>query len=116
MCTADTCQRSILINLMFLLINCLLEMVNFCGIVGCGNRANREKDRSFHRIPGIVKHQGPETEERLRHRREKWLVLINREDLTEEKLPLVRVCIDHFKSGKLRSGTNTSRNLKLQLS
>ena len=55
---------------MFLLINFLIGMVNICGIVGCGNRANREKDRSFHRIPGIVKHKGPETEERSRHRRE----------------------------------------------
>ena len=102
--------------LMFLLINFLIEVVNFCRIVSCENRANRAKDRSFHRIPGIVKHQGPETEEKSKPRREKWLALTNREDLTEEKLPFVRVCSDHFKSGKLRPGTNTSQNFKLQLS
>ena len=75
-------------------------MVNFCGIVGCGNRADRDKGKSFYRIPGIINQQGPEAEQRSKHRREKWLALISREDLKEEKLPYVRVCNDHFAGGK----------------
>ena len=30
-------------------------MVNFCAIVGCANRAGRDKDKSFYRLPAIFK-------------------------------------------------------------
>ena len=34
------------------------KMVNFCCIVGCTNRSNRERDISFFSIPAILQNQG----------------------------------------------------------
>ena len=53
-------------------------MVNFCAIVGCSNRADRDKSNSFG----------------------EWLARIKREDLPPENYPYTRVCSDHFVSGK----------------
>ena len=38
-------------------------MVNFCAVLRCGNRGDRDKDKSFYRLPSIVTHQGSQTKE-----------------------------------------------------
>ena len=35
-------------------------MVNFCAVFNCGNRASREKEKSYFRFPGIVSNNGEE--------------------------------------------------------
>ena len=34
------------------------KMVNFCAVIGCGNRWNRDKGKSFYRLPSIITSQG----------------------------------------------------------
>ena len=38
------------------------SMVNFCAIIGCSNRTDNHKERSFYHLPAIITHQGAETE------------------------------------------------------
>ena len=38
-------------------------MVNFCAIYGCSNRSNRETNKSFYRLPAVIRNQGERTEE-----------------------------------------------------
>ena len=75
-------------------------MVNFCAIVGCANRAGRDKDKSFYRLPAIIKNQGAQTEQLSERRLRNWLAAIRRKDLKAESYPYIRVCSDHFTSGK----------------
>ena len=78
------------------------EMVNFCGIVGCSNRSKRDK-LSYFRLPSVPSKRYSQARRHLyKKRREKWLCPIRREDLGECKnLKNLRVCSDHFISGKL---------------
>ena len=77
-----------------------------CAIVGCSNRSGRDKVRfgrdkvTFHRLPAIVKHQGPQMLEITTERRKAWLAAISREDLKGKKLNNVFVCSCHFVNGK----------------
>ena len=41
----------------------LSKMVNCCSVVGCSNRSDREKDRSFHRLPMVITHLDGQTRE-----------------------------------------------------
>jgi len=75
-------------------------MANFCAIVGCSNRADRDKTKSFYRLPSIISHQGEKTYELSKERRAVWLARIKREDLQPENYPYTRVCSDHFVCGK----------------
>ena len=75
-------------------------MVNFCAIVGCANRAGRDKDKSFYRLPAIIKNQGAQMEQLSERRLWNWLAAIRRKDLKAESYPYIRVCSDHFTSGK----------------
>ena len=75
------------------------EMVNFCAVVGCGNRGGGENKKSFYRLPAVITKQGEKTEDLSRRRREVWLSRISRADLKEASLPHARVCMDHFLSG-----------------
>lgn len=75
-------------------------MVNFCAVIGCSNRADRDKSTSFFRLPAVITNQGEETRERSRKRRQQWLANINRPDMKESSYPYVRICSDHFISGK----------------
>ena len=87
-------------------VNTYPKMVNFCAVCGCSNRANREKDRGFFRFLTILHHSDTQkkattkTKDLSQERRFKWLARIRREDLTEDKIVNVRVCSDHFTSGK----------------
>ena len=75
-------------------------MVNFCAVLRCGNRGDRDKDKSFYRLPSIVTHQGSQTKELCEKRRTSWLAAINRQDIKPANFPYTRVCSDHFISGK----------------
>ena len=75
-------------------------MVNFCAVIGCGNRWNRDKGKSFYRLPAIITSQGVQTQPLSEKRRVGWLAAIRRKDIKKESYPFIRVCSDHFKSGK----------------
>lgn len=84
-----------------------------CLFVDCGFKSGKKKSRkqqqwetekglnaSFFRVPAIVKHQGKKIEDLTTERRRKWISVISRDDLSEEKLCSDRVCSRHFVSGK----------------
>lgn len=76
------------------------RMVNFCAVVGCGNRADRNKDKSFYRLPAIITHQGEKTKEMSENRRRGWIAALRRQDIKPENYHHIRICSDHFISGK----------------
>lgn len=84
-----------------------------CLFVDCGFKSGKkkslkqqqwetEKDQnaSFFRVPAIVKHQGKIVEDLTTERRRKWISVISRDDLSDEKLGNDRVCSRHFVTGK----------------
>ncbi|XP_022791500.1 uncharacterized protein LOC111330813 [Stylophora pistillata] len=75
-------------------------MVNFCAVFGCSNRSNREKDKSYFRIPAIVTRSNAKKRALSIERRATWLSRIRREDLGADPSEFHRVCGDHFISGK----------------
>ena len=77
-------------------------MVNFCAVVGCCNinRGDRNNDKSFYRLPTIIRHQGRDTEIISKRRQHEWLRAIQRKDIKTDNYPYTRVCSDHFISGK----------------
>ncbi|XP_022808109.1 uncharacterized protein LOC111345105 [Stylophora pistillata] len=75
-------------------------MVNFCAVYGCSNRSNREKDRSYFRLPAIITRPNDEKQALSKERRATWLARIRRDDLSSNPSDFVRVCSDHFISGK----------------
>ena len=74
-------------------------MVNFCAIVGCGNRGIRDATKSFCRLPAVILVQGDATFDLSKRRREKWLSRIARVDIKDSNYNFTRVCSDHFTSG-----------------
>lgn len=75
-------------------------MPNFCGIINCANRGDRDR-KSFYRLPFVLTGRYSKALKRLsKERREKWLRVIKRADLTEEKMYWLRICEDHFVKGK----------------
>ncbi|KAI0237042.1 hypothetical protein LSAT2_012488 [Lamellibrachia satsuma] len=74
-------------------------MVNYCNVYGCSNKGDREVDRSFFRIPAVIRNQGEVCETLSSRRRRQWLANLN-QDFTGKNLGNVRVCSDHFLSGK----------------
>ena len=62
------------------------KMVKFCAVVGCGNRSNRDKDKSFYRLPAVVTNQGAHTEELSDKRRRSWLAAIRRKYNKDKQL------------------------------
>ena len=60
-------------------------MPGFCAGFNCLNRADREKDKSIHRFPSIVKNNGKEGLKLSKVIREKRLAQIFRKYLTERK-------------------------------
>ena len=77
-----------------------LEVVNFCAIVGCSKRSDREKDRSYFCLPKVTQKQGEEGRILSKRRRKRWVSAINRSDLNLSAHHS-RVCSDHFISGKI---------------
>ena len=76
------------------------NMVNFCAVVGCSNRANRESSKHFYRLPAILTNQGMETRVLSEKRWNVWLSRLRRADLKESQYSNVRICSDHFVKGK----------------
>ncbi|XP_078382409.1 uncharacterized protein LOC144665109, partial [Oculina patagonica] len=75
-------------------------MVNFCAVFGCSNRSNRDKDRSYYRLPALITRSNERKQALSRERRATWLARIRREDLSSNQGEFVRVCSDHFITGK----------------
>ena len=76
-------------------------MVNFCAVIGCGNRWNRDKGKSFYHLPAIITGQGVQTQTLSEKRWVDWLAAIHRKDsIKKESYLFIWVCSDHFKSGK----------------
>ena len=76
-------------------------MVNFCAVFNCGNRASREKEKSYFRFPGNALNNGEEGLTLSKKKRiDKWQPCISREDLTEDKLRYTKIYSDHFASAK----------------
>ena len=74
-------------------------MVLKCSIYGCSNRKEREKDLHFYRLPSIISHQGEETKKLTSDRRREWMAKIG-QDFNNVNLDNVKVCSEHFVSGK----------------
>ena len=74
-------------------------MVNFCAVLGCSNRSNREKDKGYYRIPAIVSRSKPKKQALSVERRATWLARLRRKDLAADAVAFNRVCGDHFISG-----------------
>ncbi len=74
-------------------------MVNFCAMIGCGNRGMRDKKRFF-RLPAVIEKEGDKTRTLSEKRRNCWPAAINRGDLKPENYPYMRICSDHFINGK----------------
>nr|XP_047146612.1 uncharacterized protein LOC101235303 [Hydra vulgaris] len=74
-------------------------MVNFCAVFGCSNRSNREKGKSFFRLPKVACNQGDDGKILSKERRQKWINAINRVGNYPDILH-TRICSDHFITGK----------------
>ena len=57
-----------------------LKMVNFCAVVGCSSRSNRDKEKGFYRLPAVITNQGKQTQELSETRRRSWLAAIRMKD------------------------------------
>ena len=56
----------------------------------------------FFRVPAVIIKQGKEMEELANHRKQSWIKRIEstRSDIAQLNLSFVRICSDHFVSGK----------------
>ena len=70
-------------------------MVNFCAVFGCSNRCNREKDKSFFRIPKIVLHGDEEMRALSIERKREWVSMIYRKDtdLTASRIVCAQIIL-----------------------
>lgn len=66
---------------------------------GCTNRKQREKDKSFFKVPSVVTRRGEKARETSKRRREKWLSKLSLLSKVMES-PHARVCSDHFVNGR----------------
>ena len=73
-----------------------ISMPSFCAVFGCSNRHDREKNRSYYRLPKVINHQGEQTQKLSQARREKWLSNIARDDIKPSSYDNLRICSDHF--------------------
>ena len=83
-------------------------MANLCAIAICSNRAGRDNDKSFYRLPKVITHQGEETKPLAEERRKTRLARVSMADLHTEKQTDIRVCSDHSVSGKLAALLDTT--------
>ena len=56
-----------------------MTIVNFCAVVRCGSRSNREKGTRFFCLPSVIMHQGEKTHNLSANWRDLWLIRIHRE-------------------------------------
>ena len=75
-------------------------MVNVCAIFYCSNHADREKEKSFFRVPKIIQHRSQEDKDLSTRRGNAWIAAIKRKDPTDEKInSQFHVCSDYFVTG-----------------
>ncbi|KAK6173756.1 hypothetical protein SNE40_017158 [Patella caerulea] len=74
-------------------------MPTTCAVIKCNSRSGRD-NKSFFRIPSVLKHQGEETQSKSEKRQRLWLAAIKRTDISLKTCGQLRVCSDHFISGK----------------
>ncbi|XP_076034153.1 uncharacterized protein LOC143020979 [Oratosquilla oratoria] len=74
-------------------------MVNYCRVMGCHNRSDREKELQFYRLPKVIKNQGLEWEKLCEDRRHLWLASLQ-QNFDGKNLDNIRICSAHFISGK----------------
>lgn len=78
------------------------NMPRFCAVYGCSNRSNREKGKSFYRVPKIVTHKGEKYRKLTEQRRKMWISNLHLQSGGAESAH-ARVCSDHFLKGMLNS-------------
>ena len=69
----------------------LWTIVRFCAVYGCINRSNNEIDKRFFIIPAIYNTFWSKDRRAEKGRRDKWLSVIKKQDLTEDKIRLAAV-------------------------
>ena len=69
-----------------------------CVVLGCSNRSNREKNKSFFRVPHEVPRRGERMRDFSKRRRERWLSNLSLQSKGAES-NYARVCSDHFVKG-----------------
>lgn len=74
-------------------------MVNYCRVIGCHNRSDRETQLQYYRLPKVIKNQGEEWESLSAQRRRLWLARLQ-QNVEGKNLENIRVCSAHFISGK----------------
>ena len=75
-------------------------MVNYCRVLGCHNRSDRETQLQYYRLPKVIKNQGEECE-RLSDKRRRlslWIAGLQ-QNFSGKNLENIRVCSAHFISG-----------------
>lgn len=86
-------------------------MPHFCGVVQCGHNSMRDFKKRFYTVPS-EKNKGGKIEERRAKRRQAWIQALHRDDLTASKIKKLRICSDHFVTGKTLH-TNTNVNTQI---
>ena len=79
----------------------VVKMVRTCVVQGCGNRDSKTCDKGFYNLPAIINNQGTVKKELSIRRRQKWILKINRIDVSQGDVKFVYVCSDHFYTGEL---------------
>ena len=74
--------------------------VNFCAVLVCSYRSNKEKEKGYCRIPAIVSRWKPKKQALSVERRATWLARLRRENVAADATAFHRVCGDHFISGR----------------
>ena len=72
-----------------------------CAVLGCSHKSDRDKAYKFYSLPKIVKYQGIAHEKLTTRRQRLWLASIKRSDI--KNMRYIRVCSDHFVSGKYKT-------------
>ncbi|XP_041665267.1 zinc finger protein 2 homolog isoform X1 [Cheilinus undulatus] len=73
-------------------------MPKFCAVFGCSNRSNREKNKSFFRVPKVVTHRSEKYKQLTEKRRQTWIRNLRLKSRGAESVN-ARVCSDHFVKG-----------------
>ena len=73
-------------------------MVNYCRVLGCHNRSDRETQLQYYRLPKVIKNQGEECERLSDKRRRLWIARLQ-QNFSGKNLENIRVCSAHFISG-----------------
>ncbi|XP_063056368.1 uncharacterized protein LOC134450456 [Engraulis encrasicolus] len=82
----------------FLSATFLPKMPQFCAVLGCSSRSNREKGKGYYRLPKVITHKGEKWKKLTEQRRKKWIANLRLQTRRAESAN-TRVCGDHFVNG-----------------